>query len=305
MYQSSNFKTGPSYVPKVIKITIGMTLILTFLSLFSHNLFVQVLHFPSLQQLLSLSLWGIHHFFIWQFISYLFVQPLTSGISFGLLLHIFFQLYLLWAIGSSIVAMKGRNHFLALYFGGGFFVGLISYLTQFLVGISIPFSGATASIYILLIGWCFLCPNASLMLFMMIPMRAKWLVFGFIGVNLFLDFSNGNFFGFICLLSSLIFGYLYPLLVWEHLSPFPRLHSFEKRLIYFKQRFNHSKYFRRNHSILEEGKIYDFKTGKALMNEDQFIDQCLEKISRYGKKSLTFFERFKLYRLSKKRKLKK
>ncbi len=303
--QSSTFKAGPSFVPKVIKMTIGVTLIITFLSLFSHTLFTQIFKIPSLQQFFSLSLWGIHHFFIWQFISYLFVQPLVSGISFGLLLHIFFQLYLLFTIGSSIVAMKGKNHFLALYFGGGLFVGIISYLTQLLTGISIPLAGSTASIYILLISWCFLCPDARLMLFMMIPMRAKWLVFGFIGVNLFLDFSNGNFFGFISSLSSLTFGYLYPLLAWEYLSPFPRLHSFEKRLIYFKKRLNYSKYFRQSSSVLEEGKIYDFKTGKVLKDDDQFIDQCLEKISQYGKKSLTLFERFKLYRLSKKRKFKK
>ena len=300
MYQSPRFQMGPSFAPKVIKLTIAFTLILTFFSLLSNALFTQVFGIPSPYQLLSLSTWGIHKFFIWQFISYLFIQPLSSGITFGLLLHIFFDLYLLWAIGSSIVQLKGKKHFMTLYFGGGIFVGLMSYFCQLFLGISAPFAGATPAIYILLISWSFLFPTASLMLFMMIPMRAKWLVFGLIGVNLFLDFSNGNFFGFLITISSLIFGYLYAILVWEMLSPFPRLHNFDKKLIHLKR-----KYFKlsrgKSEHTMEEGKVYDFKTGRIILQDEEFIDLCLEKIARYGKKSLTWNERWKLWRISKRK----
>ena len=300
MHQSQGFRMGPSFAPKVIKLTIALTLLLTFFSLLSNALFTQVFGIPSPQQLLSLSTWGIHKFFIWQFISYLFIQPVSSGISFGLLLHVFFDLYLLWAIGSSIVQLKGKKHFLSLYFGGGLFVGIICYLAQLIFNVSIPFAGATPAIYILLISWSFLFPTASLMLFMMIPMRAKWLVFGLIGINLFLDFSNGNFFGFLITGSSLIFGYLYAVLVWEALSPFPRLHRLDQKLINLKRKyFGFSR--ATSASEMEEGKIYDFKTGRIIMQDEEFMDACLEKIAQHGKKSLSWRERWRLWRISKKK----
>lgn len=300
MHQSQGFRMGPSLAPKVIKMTIALTLLLTFFSLLSNALFTQVFGIPSPQHLLSLSTWGIHKFFIWQFISYLFIQPVASGISFGLLLHIFFDLYLLWAIGSSIVQLKGKKHFLSLYFGGGLFVGIVCYLSQLIFNVSIPFAGATPAIYILLISWSFLFPTASLMLFMMIPMRAKWLVFGLIGVNLFLDFSNGNFFGFLITGSSLIFGYLYAVLVWETLGPFPRFHRFDQKLINLKRKYFSSSRSP-NSKEMEEGKIYDFKTGRIIMQDEEFMDVCLEKIARHGRKSLSLRERWKLWRISKKK----
>lgn len=299
MYQSQRFRMGPSFAPKVIKATIILTLLLSFFSLMSHALFTQIFNIPSPQQFLSLSLWGIHKFFIWQFISYLFIQPLSGGISFGLLLHIFFDLYLLWAIGSSIVQIKGKKHFLSLYFGGGFFVGLVTYFCLLMFHLSIPFAGATPAIYILLIAWNFLFPEASLMLFMIIPMRAKWLIFGLIGVNLFLDFSNGNFFSFLITSSSLLFGYLYAILVWEMLGPFRRLHRFEKKLIHLKKRYwiFHPK----ADDEMREGKVYDFKTGRIILQDDAFVDECLEKIGQHGRGSLTWRERWKLWYLSKKK----
>lgn len=300
MHQSQGFRMGPSFAPKVIKMTIALTLLFTFFSLLSNALFTQVFGIPSPGQLLSLSIWGIHKFFIWQFISYLFIQPVSSGITFGLLLKVFFDLYLLWAIGSSIVQLKGKKHFLSLYFGGGLFVGIICYLAQLIFGNSALFAGATPAIYILLISWSFLFPTASLMLFMMIPMRAKWLVFGLIGINLFLEFSNGKFFDFLISGSSLIFGYLYAVLAWETLSPFPRLHRFDQKLINLKRKyFGFSRV--NTASEMEEGKIYDFKTGRIIMQDEEFMDACLEKISQHGKKSLSWRERWKLWRISKKK----
>lgn len=300
MHQFQGFRMGQFFAPKVIKVTILLTLAFTFFSFLFHALFTQILRIPSPHQLFSLSYWGIHKFFIWQFLSYLFIQPPSNGLNFNLLLNLFFNLYLLWSIGSSIVQLKGKNHFMTLYFGGGIFVGLISYLCQSIFGISIFFAGATAAIHILLISWSFLFPTASLMLFMMIPMQAKWLVFGLIGLNLLIDFSNGNFFGFIITGSSLVFGYLYAVLVWEMLSPFKRLHPFDKKLINIKIKFLN--FFRGTiEHEMEEGKIYDFKTGRIIMQDDEFMDFCLEKISRYGKNSLKWRERLRLWRISKRK----
>lgn len=301
VYQSQAFRMGLTSTPKVVKWTILATLIASFLSIISNALFTQIFQIPSPQHLLSLTTWGIHKFFIWQFISYLFIQPLAAGgISFPFLLHIFFDMYLLWAIGSAIVEARGKKHFLGLYFGGALFVSIIAYLSLLFFHSPLPLAGATTSIYILLIAWAFLFPEAMIMLFLLIPVRAKWLVFGLIGVNLLLDFSNGNFLSFVVTGGALFYGYFYSVLAWESLSPFRRLHPFEKKLIYAKRRFMHR--FRRSVDIeVQTSKVYDFKTGKVIIQDEDFIDACLDKISRKGKSSLTLRERFRMWRISRKK----
>ncbi len=301
MYQSQAFRLGPISTPKIVKWTIISTLVVSFLALISNALFLQVLGIPSPQYLFSLTTWGIHKLFLWQFISYLFIQPVTTGgISISLLLHVFFDLYLLWAMGSAIVQARGKKHFLGLYFGGGFFVGVMAYASLLLLGSPAPLAGATPCIYILLIGWVFLFPDANLSLFLLLPLRAKWLVFGLIGVNLFLDFSNGNFFYFFVTASSMIYAYFYSVLLWEMLGPFRQLHPLEKKLIYYKRRLSNQ--FRQLGDIeVQPSKVYDFKTGKAIVQDDEFMDACLDKISKKGRHSLTIRERFRMWRISKKK----
>lgn len=277
------------------------TLILSFLALTSHALFTQVFGLPSPQYLFSLTTWGVHKFFLWQFFSYLFIQPVTTGgISIALILHVFFDIYLLWAMGSAIVAARGVKHFVGLYFGGGLFVGIVAYLSLLLLGSTAPFAGATPCIYMLLIGWVFLFPGASLSLFLVMPIRAKWLVFGLIGVNLFLDFSNRNFFYFFVTASALVYAYLYSVLVWEMLGPFQHLHKMEQKLIYLKRKLRGQ--FQRVVEVeIQPSKVYDFKTGKAIIQDDEFMDACLDKISKKGKGSLTLRERFRMWRISRKK----
>jgi len=302
MYQTqSSFKFGPNRTPKIVKWTILLTLIVSFCALISSALFTQVFGLPSPQHLLSLTTWGIHNFFLWQFISYLFVQPIImGGITFSLLLHIFFDIYLLWAMGSAIVDARGKKHFLALYLGGGVFVGVIAYISLLLLGSPAPFAGATPSIYILMIAWVFLFPEANISLFLLIRVRAKWLVFGMIGVNLLLDFSNGNFFNFFVTASSMIYGYLYSILAWEISGPFRKLHPMDQKIIYFKRMMRN-----RFHQIVtmkvRPSKVYIIKTGEAVIQDDNFMDACLEKISKQGKGSLTIVERFRMWRISKKK----
>ena len=100
----------------------------------------------------------------------------------------------------------------------------------------------------------------------------------------------------------MLYGYFYSLLFWEILSPFQCLHTMEKRVIYFKRKMCH-RYKKVGDIEVIPSKIYDFKTGKAIIQDDKFMDACLEKISRRGKGSLNMHERFRMWRISKKKKL--
>ncbi len=57
------------------------------------------------------------HFGIWQFVSHMFMH--------GGFTHILFNMYALWAFGSPLEQMWGRNKFLFFYFSAGIGAGLI------------------------------------------------------------------------------------------------------------------------------------------------------------------------------------
>jgi membrane associated rhomboid family serine protease len=57
------------------------------------------------------------HFGIWQYVSHMFMH--------GSFMHILFNMYALWAFGSPLEQMWGRNKFLFFYFSAGLGAGLI------------------------------------------------------------------------------------------------------------------------------------------------------------------------------------
>jgi hypothetical protein len=241
MYRRNSFKLAFVNTPSVVKYTVVSTLIISFFVLIFNALFIKFFKLPLPQYIFSLTTWGISKFFFWQFVSYLFVQPLHEtkivggDISISLIFHIFFDAYLVWMVGSAIVRSKGILHFVVLYFGGGLFIGIVAYILILCTGSYTIFAGATHCIYILLISLVFLFPDAKMSLFLFFPIRAKWLVFGLIWTTLFLNFANGGFFNFLIISSAMIYGYFYPIFVWEMLGPFSNLHIMEKKLIYFKR----------------------------------------------------------------------
>ncbi|MEM7175519.1 MAG: hypothetical protein AAF443_06315 [Chlamydiota bacterium] len=300
MYRAS-FRGRPlASLPPIIRRTILVTAGVSVACLLLTYLFVHIFHIASPQQLLSLSKWGIHHGFLWQLISYLFVQHIATGISIGTVLSSLLHLYLIKWVGSAIVETRGARHFTALYFGGGLFVGLMAYFLLLFVPVPLFLAGTTYSISILLIAWTFLFPEVTVMAFFLFPIRAKWLTFGFVAFHLLTSFASGDFFSFYVNATALVYGYLYPILGWEMLSPFLRLHSIERKIIYWKRKFLY-RFRSKKRSTRAKATIYSLQTGEEVLREDVFIDSCLDKISRRGKRSLTLRERWRLWRIAKKK----
>jgi len=72
---------------------------------------------PQLSNWLALYFPGSPNFGIWQFVTHMFMH--------GGLMHILFNMYALWAFGSPLEQMWGRNKFLFFYFSAGLGAGLI------------------------------------------------------------------------------------------------------------------------------------------------------------------------------------
>lgn len=299
-----NSRTNPFTANRPLKIVMLTTIILSLFTAISDAIFPYFFGIPSPQMWFSLSNWGLSHNFFWQIFSYFFISQTPGGLSIPFFLHLVFNMYFLWMVGSSVIQMKNQKDFLWLYVGGGIFTGIVMGFVIFFTHYPLMVAGATPALYCLLTAWMMLVPEIEILLFFTLPIKVKWLITGILGINLLIDISHGHFFNFILFLTPIIYGYFYSLLVWKTPSPFKIFHQFESFVIKQSERAQKNFYqnSRFDHSFAKNSKIYDFKTGKIILNDEDFMDTCLAKIALHGKNSLSFFERLRMKKISKKRK---
>lgn len=258
------------------------------------------LNTPPIPALLSLSSWGLSKGYFWQLLTYMFASP-VQHIDISLIIGLVFSSYFLWSVGSTLIQTKGLKDFLWIYLGGGFFGGCVASLFLHFYPTSGLIASQTPALYSLLAAWMILVPDMQILLFFTIPIRIKWLVTGVLASSLLIDFSNGNHINFVLYLACVLFGYLYALLIWQRHSPFQFLHPLEKPFIacgsFFSRLSNKKHYY--NPSVYKSQKIYDFHTSKSIMEDERFVNDCLAKINLHGERSLSFFEKWKLKKISK------
>lgn len=295
-YQS--YSPSFSSIPKVLKwilISMGaMTLLIPQIP----SLFGLV----SPYTLLGASAWGLKHGMIWQLLTFAFLSPPSGGISFSLLISLFFNLYILYFVSLSILTTRGTKDFLYLFFGGILFTGLIVAVALLVTTSPHVYCSSSTAIFLMLTAWMMMDPERQILLFMVIPVKIKWLVLIFFGGQIFVEFANGHLIDFAGLLTPCIYAWLFALLKWEIKSPFAFMNKFEEKLLRAKKRY--SKHFQRPRSNVDyakASKIFDFQSGEAILDDDSFMDICLAKISREGKSALSLRERLRMRRISKKR----
>jgi membrane associated rhomboid family serine protease len=200
-----------------------------------HLLIINVLFFVATQlyqeQMVEwLALWfpANGNFHWWQAISHMFMH--------GGFMHILFNMYGLWAFGTPLERMWGRNKFLFFYFSAGIGAALLhtgvnyyffnqgmdalinagvpkgqimelvmngqydknwssivpaGVLDSFTNSYGIPAVGASGAIYGILVAFAFMYSEAELMLiFLPIPIKAKYFVPLLIAGEVFFGFSN-------------------------------------------------------------------------------------------------------------------
>lgn len=162
----------------------------------------------------------VSDFWIWQLFSYMFLHSPQN------ILHILFNMYLLWIFGIAIEEEWGGKEFLKYYLFSGVGAGIsILILNYFQVPWSLTI-GASGAIYALLLAFGIIYPNAEILLFFIIPMKAKYAVLLFGSFEFFMTLSaTGSHISHIGHLGGIIFGLLYFLL-------------FKKKYIFPKQSSN-------------------------------------------------------------------
>ncbi len=302
MTYTSSYGLGPGDTPKTIyRLVVATSIISVFCALFN-NLFAYF-GTKTPQSWLSLSWDGLLHWYIWQPISYLFLQASgAEGISLGFLISLFFNMYILWIMGSSTLNRVGSSSFLRFYFISGALTGLATLLIMPLIGQYTTLAGATPTILSILMVWTMLNPESTILLFFLFPVQAKRLLPAFLILMLLINLSQLNFIELAFNFIGLLIGYLYATLVWGLESPYAFTRYTDKWLTELGHKIvGLSTWFGRARPLPEKkAEIIDFHTGKAVMDDDLFMDAVLEKISKFGENSLTWSERHRMKQIAKK-----
>jgi len=149
----------------------------------------------------------IHNGYIWQLVTYMF--PHGDGF------HFFFNMYAVMLFGMSVEQTWGSKKFLGYYFFTGIGAGIsIFIINYFIIGgyaAVNPTIGASGAVFGLLLAFGILFPDAQLLLFFVLPIRAKYLVVLYGGIELYLMISSGGGGGIshVGHLGGILFGGIY------------------------------------------------------------------------------------------------
>jgi len=141
-----------------------------------------------------------HRLFLWQPVTYLFLH---AGF-----FHVIFNLFALWMFGSDLERVWGPRRFLYYFFLTGIGAGLLSVLLE-PSGV-IPTVGNSGAIYGVLLAYGLLFPERPILLWLLIPIKAKWfvLIMGlieFVGTRS----ASGSGVSHVAHLGGMLFGFLY------------------------------------------------------------------------------------------------
>ena len=142
----------------------------------------------------------IHHLFLWQLVTYLFLH--------GGFFHLLFNMLALWMFGTDLEALWGTQRFLRFYFVTGIGAALCSTLVT--PNSTIPIIGASGAIYGLLAAYGLLFPERILLLYFVIPIKAKYFVLILGAITFYSSLtSTGGGVAHVAHLGGMLFGWLY------------------------------------------------------------------------------------------------
>ena len=186
-----------------------------------------------LSEWLGLHYFGASDFAIWQPVTYMFMHA-----NFG---HLFFNMFALWMFGAAIENYWGTKRFLIFYFVAGIGAALVYEIWQYIdityimhlqdyTGVKVTSTqvytvdefinkmtlvGASGAVYGLLLAFGMLFPNALIFLYFLIPIKAKWFVIIYGGLEvLYCIFASSDGIAHIAHLGGMLFGLLL-ILYWK------------------------------------------------------------------------------------------
>lgn len=240
--------------------------------------------------------WETMLFRPWTIISYMFVH---EG-----LLHLFFNMIMLWFSGRLFGDLLGDRRLVAVYFYGGI-AGFLLYFISYNVfpvfsGAESTIIGASASVIAILVAIATYNPNMEVRLILIGNVKIKFIAIFFVALDvLFLD--GGNTGGRLAHLGGALFGFSYARSLQQGndwANGFYSFVDFFRDLIKPKPKMKVASSKSRAKGATRKSATQS--RSKEEVSQQKKIDQILDKISQSGYDSLTKAEKEFLFNASKK-----
>ena len=279
----------------------------------------------SLNDIFGLHFFMAPDFHIYQFVTYMFMHGGWD--------HLFFNMFALWMFGCVVENVWGSKKFLLYYIICGVGAGLCQELAQYghymidnlgavntvslTVGmrtVVLPVSdylnmwttvGASGAIYAILLAFGMIFPEERIFIFPLpIPIKAKWFVMLYAGVELFSAFSNSNDgVAHLAHLGGMLFGFL--LIKYWKRHPYSGMGDYGASK--GQQFFDRMRSSWENHTGRSAGagqtsgwnngarKESDWDYNARKQREQAEVDAILDKIRKSGYDSLSSEEKRRLF----------
>ncbi len=269
------------------------------------------------------SLLGLHFFLasdfhLYQFVTYMFLH--------GGLTHIIFNMFALWMFGSVIERVWGPKKFIFYYIVCGIGAGVAQEIVQYanyaieglaayqyvnVGGVQMTTNayinlwttiGASGAVYAILLAFGMIFPNERLFIIPFpFPIKAKWLVVGYIAIELFSAMSGpGDGVAHMAHLGGMLFGFLLIRYWQKHPDSSQRFGRSRGQEFFdnMKRRFDERQRDRQQTMHAEQTdprRETDAEYNARQRKNQEEVDAILDKIRKSGYDSLTKEEKQKLF----------
>ena len=272
-----------------------------------------------LTQLLGLHFFLASDFHFYQFFTYMFLH--------GGFTHIFFNMFALWMFGAVIERVWGPRKFIFYYIccgvGAGVAQELVQYVNYSIEGLAAyqyvnaggvqmttdayinlwTTIGASGAVYAILLAFGMIFPNERLFIIPFpFPIKAKWLVAGYIVIELFSAMSGpGSGVAHTDHLGGMLFGFLLIRYWQKHPDSSQRFgrsrgqEFFESMKRRYDQRQRNQHNTRMQAEEMQRRRETDQEYNARQRQNQEEVDAILDKIRKSGYDSLTKEEKKKLF----------
>ena len=271
-----------------------------------------------LTALLGLHFFLASDFHIYQFVTYMFLH--------GGLTHIIFNMFALWMFGSVIERVWGPKKFIFYYIVCGIGAGVAQEIVQYanyaieglaayqyvnVGGVQMTTNayinlwttiGASGAVYAILLAFGMIFPNERLFIIPFpFPIKAKWLVVGYIAIELFSAMSGpGDGVAHMAHLGGMLFGFLLIRYWQKHPDSSQRFGRSRGQEFFdnMKRRFDERQRDRQQTMHAEQTeprRETDAEYNARQRKNQEEVDAILDKIRKSGYDSLTKEEKQKLF----------
>ncbi|HLR26386.1 MAG TPA: rhomboid family intramembrane serine protease [Fodinibius sp.] len=281
---SSSFKRGywrmPVAIRTIITLNVAVFIFQVLLGLFStaySNMLIQAFAFyPE---------WQTALFQPWRMVTYMFLH--------GGLLHLLFNMLWLWWMGRTVEQQLGPRSFTVIYMVAGIGGALLDIVFAQFLGINYVI-GASGAVFGVMVAFAMLFPTMPIMLFLLPPVQARYIVAGLIALNvLLLNSQDGT--ARIVHLGGAGIGYLL-------MKARQNGHDLSQWLLPVEQFWYRIKgSYQKQKTKPKNEDMYSVSDVEIMEESNQSeLDEILEKISKEGYDGLTKEEKKKLFELSNK-----